>query len=258
VNVMVESLRDKIKAGQNVTGIMIQDFACPALVGLMADVGFDFIVLDQEHGPASYQDLEDVVIAAKNLDLAVIVRTTKNDYEYIARVLDMGADGVMIPHVDTIDEAKRVVDCAKYPPAGNRSHGMRHYLSKFGPFASSAEYLTIANDKTTVFLQAESAEFINNMNTILADQWVDGIIVGPSDFTMSMGIIGQYEDEQFVNNCDAIMDACKQHWKHFGIHLSKLALMDAWKGKGMNILLFSSVSNLLHEKAAEILAKLKE
>ena len=254
---MVESLRDKIKAGQNVTGIMIQNFACPALVGLLADVGFDFIVIDQEHGPASNQDLEDMVIAARNLDLAVIVRTTKNAYEYIARVLDMGADGVMIPHVDTVEEAKRVVDCAKYPPAGNRSHGMRQYLSKFSPVGSSAEYINIANEKTTIFLQAESTEFINNMDAILSDQWVDGIIVGPSDFTMSMGIIGQYEDEQFVEKLDAILHACKDYGKHFGIHLSKMPLMEAWKDKGMNILLFSSASNLLHEKAVEILAKLK-
>ncbi|HME56188.1 MAG TPA: aldolase/citrate lyase family protein [Candidatus Lokiarchaeia archaeon] len=254
---MVDSLRGKMKTGQNITGIMVQDFACPALVALLADCGFDFIVIDQEHGPASNQDLEDVVIAARNLDLAVIVRTTKNAYEYIARVLDMGADGVMVPHIDTVEEAKRVVDCTKYPPIGNRSHGMRHYLSKFGPVSNSAEYIQVANENTTIFLQAESTAFINNMDAILSDPNVDGIIVGPSDFTMSMGIIGQYENKLFVSNIDAILQSCKQNEKYFGIHLSKIDLMEAWKNKGMNILLFSSASNLLHEKAVEILARLK-
>lgn len=254
---MAVSLRDKIKAGENVTGIMVQDFTCPAIVALLADVGFDFIVVDQEHGPASNQDLQDLVIAAKNIDLAVIVRTTRNAYEYIARVLDMGADGVMIPHVDTTEEAKRAVDCAKYPPVGNRSYGMRRYLSKLSPNSNSAEYISDANENTTIFLQAESTEFLDNMDTILSNPWIDGIIVGPSDFTMSMGIIGQYEDEQFANNVDAILQLCKQYRKHFGIHFSKMELMEAWKNKGMNILLFSSIANLLHEKAVEILAKLK-
>ncbi|NMC04078.1 MAG: hypothetical protein GYA24_02640, partial [Candidatus Lokiarchaeota archaeon] len=135
---MRQLLRDKIKAGSAITGTMIHEFACPAMVPVLADAGFDFVIIDQEHGPASYQDIQDIVIAAKNYDLAIIVRSTKNEYEYMAKVLDMGADGLLIPHVDTPAEAHNVVKCTKYPPAGERSHGMRHYLSKFGPCASTA------------------------------------------------------------------------------------------------------------------------
>ncbi len=254
---MRRSLRDKIKAGDLVTGTMVHDFACPAIVPVLADAGFDFIIIDMEHGPASHQDIQDVVIAARSFDLDVIVRSTRNEYEYIAKVLDMGADGLLIPHVDTLAEAHNVVKCAKFPPAGERSHGMRHYLSKFGPCASTAEYIKAANERTTIFVQAESQVAARNINAIVSSPWIDGVIVGPSDFTMSMGIIGQYENEQFLGHCDAILQACLKAKKHFGIHWSKLDLAMAWKEKGANIMLFGSATNLLREKAIEVAGRLR-
>jgi 4-hydroxy-2-oxoheptanedioate aldolase len=254
---MRRSLRDKIKAGDLVTGTMIHEFACPAMVPVMADAGFDFIIIDQEHGPASYHDIQDMVIAAKGYDLAIIVRSTKNDYEYMAKVLDMGADGLLIPHVDTPEEAHNVVKCAKYPPAGERSHGMRHYLSKFSPCASTAEYIKVANEQTTIFVQAESPVAARNVDAIISSPWVDGVIVGPSDFTMSMGIIGQYEDKQFLEHCDTLLQACRKAKKHFGIHWSKLDVAMTWKKKGANIMLFGSATNMLREKANEVAGRLR-
>ncbi len=254
---MRSSLRDKIKQNMLITGTMVHEFACPAMVPILADAAFDFIIVDQEHGPASYQDIQDVVIAAKSYDLDIIVRSTKNDYEYMAKVLDMGADGLLIPHVDTPAEAHNVVKCTKYPPAGERSHGMRHHLSKFGPCASTAEYIKVANEKTTIFVQAESPVAARNIDAIVSSPWIDGVIVGPSDFTMSMGIIGQYEDPKFLGHCDAILQACLKAKKHFGIHWSKLDVAMAWKKKGANIILFGSATNFLREKAIEVAGRLR-
>ncbi len=254
---MRPSLRDKIKAGSLVTGTMVTEFACPEMVPILADAGFDFIIVDMEHGPASYQDIQDMVIAGKSYDLDIIARSTKNDYEYMAKVLDVGADGLLVPHVDTPAEAHNVVKCTKYPPAGERSHGMRHYLSKFGTCGSTAEYIKVANEKTTIFVQAESPVAARNIDAIVSSPWIDGVIVGPSDFTMSMGIIGQYENLQFIAHCDNILQACLKAKKHFGIHWSKLDVAMAWKKKGSNILLFSSASNLLREKANETAGRLR-
>ncbi|MEX2683730.1 MAG: HpcH/HpaI aldolase/citrate lyase family protein [Candidatus Sigynarchaeota archaeon] len=254
---MQTSLRDKIKAGTLITGTMVHDFACPAIAPVLAEAGFDFIIIDQEHGPACYQDIQDVVIAAKSYDLAIIVRSTKNDYEYMAKVLDMGADGLLVPHVDTPAESHNVVKCTKYPPAGERSHGMRHYLSKFGPCGSTAEYIKVANEKTTILVQAESPVAARNIDAIVSSPWIDGVVVGPSDFTMSMGIIGQYDNPQFLAHCDTILQACLKAKKHFGIHWSKLDVAMAWKKKGANIMLFSSATNLLREKAIEVAGRLR-
>jgi len=251
------SLREKIKAGSRITGTMIHDFARPAIIPIIADAGFDFVIIDQEHGPASYQDVQDVVIAAKPYDLAILVRSTKNDYEYMARVLDMGADGLLIPHVDTPEEARRAVSCAKYPPAGNRSYGIRQFLSKFGPVSSSAEYIKVANEKTTILVQAESPESARNIDAIISSPWIDGVVVGPSDFTMSMGILGQYKDEKFVKYCDEILAACKKANKPFGIHSTSMEIVETWKKKGQNIFIYSTVSNMLREKAIEVAGKLR-
>nr|MDO8087181.1 aldolase/citrate lyase family protein [Candidatus Sigynarchaeum springense] len=251
------SLREKIKAGSLITGTMVHEFACPAIVPVLADAPFDFIIVDMEHGPASYQDIQDMVIAAKNYDMDILVRSTKNDYEYMAKVLDMGADGLLIPHVDTPAEAHNVITCTKYPPAGHRSHGMRHYLSKFGPCASTAEYIKVANERTTILVQAESPVAARNIDAIISSPWIDGVVVGPSDFTMSMGIIGQYEDPQFLAHCDTILQACLKAKKHFGIHWSTLDVAMAWKKKGANIMLFGSATNLLRAKAIEVSGRLR-
>ncbi|MBN2153444.1 MAG: hypothetical protein JW839_18460 [Candidatus Lokiarchaeota archaeon] len=254
---MRPSLREKIKAGHLITGTMVHEFACPAMVPVLAAAALDFIIVDMEHGPASFQDIQDMAIVAKSHEMAIIVRATRNDYEYMAKVLDMGADGLLVPHVDTPAEAHNVVRCAKYPPAGERSHGMRHYLSKFGPCGSTAEYIKVANEQTTILVQAESPAAALNVDAIVSSPWIDGVVVGPSDFTMSMGIIGQYDDPRFLAHCDTILQSCLKAKKHFGIHWSKLDAAMDWKKKGANIMLFGSATNLLREKAIEVAGRLR-
>jgi 2-keto-3-deoxy-L-rhamnonate aldolase RhmA len=236
---------------------MVQDFATPAIVVAAAEAGLDFIIVDMEHGPASYADVQDICIAAKNTGLQVLVRATKNSYEYMAKVLDMGADGLMIPHVDTPEEVKRVVDCSRYPPVGNRSYGMRQWLSKFHTVPKSADYIKAANEHVTIFIQVETPRAAESIDALLDVPCIDGVIVGPADFTMNMGIIGQYEDPSFTGIVDGVLASCQAHGLGFGIHLKKPDLAAAWKEKGANILLYSSAFDLLKEKMAEIATNLR-
>ncbi|MHA1683478.1 MAG: HpcH/HpaI aldolase family protein [Promethearchaeota archaeon] len=258
----MKTLREKLEKGNEICGVMIQDFLNPIIIPILDECGYDFIVLDQEHGPSSYRDVQDMVLVAKHLEIAIIVRAAKNSYEYMAKVLDMGADGLMIPHVDTVEQVERVVQCAKYPPAGLRSYGMRQFLSKYGPSSSAAEYIRVANLNMIIFIQVESPESSHNLDEILsgarAADHVDGVIVGPADYTMNMGKIGQFTDKEFESAMERVEASCREHGIHFGIHFGKLDLVRHWRSKGMNILMYSNVKGLIIDRAREILGILKD
>lgn len=253
----MKSLRQKIKEGQVIAGVMVQDYTNTALIPVLAEAGYDFIVIDQEHGPSDHLDIQNLVMSSKHLDIDILVRSTKISYEYIAKILDMGAHGLMIPHVDDWDDAQRVIKYSKYPPVGERSYGMRRFLSKHIVYTNAADYIKEANENTTIFIQVESAESAAVVDDLLGINYIDGVIIGPSDLTMDLGIIGQYEDEKFVSLADKVLLSCKNHGKAFGIHFGDLEMTKAWKDKGMNILLHSNVSGLIKQRAEQVISELK-
>jgi 2-keto-3-deoxy-L-rhamnonate aldolase RhmA len=254
---MIKSLRQKIKEGQDIVGIMVQDYTNPALIPVLAGAGYDFLVVDQEHGPAGHLDVQNLVLASKNVEMDIIVRSAKISYEYIAKLLDMGAHGLMVPHVDTWEQAQNVIKWSKYPPVGDRSYGMRRFLSKHIDFKNAADYIAEANENTSIFIQVESPESAAVVDDLLTIKYIDGVIIGPSDLTMNLGIIGQYESEKFTGIAEKVLRSCKKHEKAFGIHFGDINLTRKWHEKGMNILLHSNVSGLIRKMGTQVVDNLK-
>jgi 2-keto-3-deoxy-L-rhamnonate aldolase RhmA len=252
-----ESLRSKIAKGQNVLGVMIQDHCSPIIIPILEECGYDFVVVDQEHGPTDIKDLQNLVLAAQSKKIAILVRPPSISYENIAKTLDMSVDGLMVPHVDTVEEAKQIIEYAKYAPLGKRGYGMRQVLPKFCPCKNKEDYIQKANNNTTILVQVESSVSVENIEGILADKYIDGVVVGPSDFTLELGIIGQFEHEKLVKLLDRVLEVCKKNTKGFGIHFGDLDLIDTWKAKGMSILMYSSVSGLIKDGANSAISRLK-
>ncbi|MHA1792076.1 MAG: HpcH/HpaI aldolase family protein [Promethearchaeota archaeon] len=249
-------LKEKIKKGKEIFGTMIQDFNTPLIIPLLNKFGFDFIVLDQEHAPINFKDIQNFVLAAKDTGIAVITRVSRNSQESISRVMDMGVDGVMVPHVDTLTDAKAIIKSVKYPPVGERSYGIRRILSRFQT-SSSSEFIKKSNIETIIFIQSESRRSIHNIDDILSIDEIDGVIAGPADYTMNLGKIGKYNDKEFENGMEIVLKSCQKKGKHFGIHFSNLKLLKYWRKKGMNILLHGTIKTLVQERCEEILAELK-
>lgn len=254
---MTKSLRQKIKEGQPIVGVMVQDYTNTALIPVLAEAGYDFIVIDQEHGPSDHLDIQNLVMASKHLELDILVRSAKISYEYIAKILDMGAHGLMIPHVDTWEEGKNVIKWSKYQPVGERSYGMRRFLSKYVEYTTAADYINQINENTTIFIQVESPESAAVVDDLVGIDYIDGVIIGPSDLTMNLGIIGEYTNEKFVKIAEKVLLSCKNHGKAFGIHFGDLEMTKAWKEKGMNILLYSNISGLIKQRGEQVIAELK-
>ena len=182
------SAKAKLKAGRPVS-VVNPTYTSPGLVELLGRQGFDVIFIDCEHGPAGWDDVEDMVRAAELVNATPIVRVQSHDVSVITRALDRGAGGVQIPHVNSGAEAEAVVRHAKFAPIGHR--GFAGGRSAFGEKMS--EYTRRANDETMVVVMLEEVEALRHLDEILKVDHIDVFFVAPGDLAQSMGFPGLME-----------------------------------------------------------------
>lgn len=178
----------KLAAGTPVS-VINPTYTSAGLVELVARLGFDVIFIDCEHGPAGWEDVEDMVRAAELGNATPIVRVQANDGPTITRALDRGAGGVQIPHVNTRAAAEAAVRHAKFAPIGHRGFaGGRSAFSE-----KMAEYTRRANEETMVVVMLEEVEALDNLDEILTVEHIDVFFVAPGDLAQSMGVPGQMD-----------------------------------------------------------------
>jgi len=171
--------------------------------------------------------------------------------------LDSGAAGLLVPIVDTADQAREVISYAKYPPNGNRGAALSRAHSLYSR-PRATEYLVQANEATFIAVQAESPEAIENLESIASTPGVDCIFVGPFDLSVGMGIPGQLTHPKEVDAIEQVIEICRRHDVVPGIHMADVTMLKAWIQKGMRFVSFSSDVDLLARAAAESLSQLKD
>ena len=184
------TLKQKLEAGKAVLGVMIT-FPSPPVVEMLGYLGFDWILIDNEHGTITVENSEDLIRAGEISGVAPIVRPVSNKPEIIAPFLDRGAWGVQIPHVNTAEEARAAVDAVKYHPLGHRGMFSGSRPAGYGLAGSTAEYVEDANRNTLVCLMLEEVEAIENLPEMVQVEGVDVFFIGSGDLSQSMGYPGQ-------------------------------------------------------------------
>lgn len=183
-------LKEKILAGQPAFGVSVM-FPSPQIVEMVGKLGYDWVMIDCEHGSTSPESIEMMALAAEATGITPIARPWTNSAEAILRVMDRGAMGVQVPHVNTADDAKRAVEAVKYYPQGNRGLAAGSRPAEYGFGLAMADYVVEANRETLVCVQLEEEEAIRNVDEILKVEGVDVFFVGPSDLSQSMGYPGR-------------------------------------------------------------------
>lgn len=242
-------LAPRLRAGEGLTGMVLK-MPAPALVELAGHIGFDLIVLDTEHGPADGSMLEDHLRAAASAGIPAIVRVTGNNPAQILHALDGGAAGIIVPHVDTADQAAAAASAAHYPPHGSRGFALSTRAGRYGT-AKVAEHLQQAEQRTLVIAQIENATAIPNVGAIAATPRLDALWIGPSDLSLSLGHPGQPAHPDVV----AAIDHIAAHLQAAGN--SRLCVLardenDArqWRRRGAAIVLFSAIDIIAARFAA--------
>jgi len=184
---MTNPVKQKLKEGRKTCGAFLQTLS-PVAAEILAHTGFDWLIVDLEHTPGSYENLQSQLQAMSGTDVVPFARAPWNDVVAIKRILDTGVMGVLIPYVNTGEEAEAAVAACKYPPQGVR--GVAGSPRAAGYTGNTMPYLESANNDTVVMVAVETLDAVNNLDDILAVDGVDGIFVGPMDLASSMGHLG--------------------------------------------------------------------
>ncbi len=177
-------------SGRPAFGVSLM-FPSPQVVDMIGKLGFDWILIDCEHGSISWESVELLAMAAEASEITPIARPRSNDPEEITAILDRGVMGVQIPHVNTAEEARRAVTAVKYAPLGKRGLAAGTRSADYGFGLSMADYVVAANRETLVCVQLEDEEALRNADAILQVDGVDVFFIGPSDLSQSLGYPGQ-------------------------------------------------------------------
>ncbi|MDQ2905910.1 MAG: aldolase/citrate lyase family protein [Ktedonobacteraceae bacterium] len=189
------AMKAKLLAGQAAFGVTVL-FPAPQIVEMIGRLGFDWVLIDCEHGSLSPESVEQMVMAAEVGGITPIVRPASNSPDTILRLMDRGAMGVQVPHVNTAGEARQVVEAVKYHPLGKRGLAIGTRAAGYGYDLPAAQYVEVANRETLVCIQLEEEAALANLDELLAVPGVDIFFVGPSDLSQSMGLPGRTDSPE--------------------------------------------------------------
>jgi 2-dehydro-3-deoxyglucarate aldolase/4-hydroxy-2-oxoheptanedioate aldolase len=236
---MKNRAKAKLKNGEIAVGHFILEFDTPGIGQMMANAGCDFAIFDMEHSSLTQDSIRSSILSAKAADITPIVRVPYTEYFLMSRPLDAGAQGLMIPRVETRDQTLKIIESMKYPPMGNRgaAFGIAHDDYKGVDIAAAAQR---ANAETLVIVQTETAKAVENVDEILSVDGVDVAWVGQCDMTISLGIPGQYDHPTFLKALDKILNACEKHGVVLGYLPLSVPEAAAMIDKGVRCIAYSA------------------
>lgn len=210
-------LKEMTRSREAKIGHFIIEFATPGIGHILKTAGCDFVFFDLEHSGFGFETLKTSVRLFEAAAVPMIVRLPSKDYSMLARACDVGAEGLMVPMVNTAEEARAVVSHIKYYPKGKRgvALGIAHDNFEAGPMPVG-ERMRAANERTTLFCLIETEEGVENADAIAAVEGVDCIWIGHFDLTTSLGIPGQFEHPTYLAAVDKIKAAGRKHSRSLG------------------------------------------
>lgn len=215
--------------------------AHPSIAEVFAATQADFIGIDLEHGTTSQEQAQRIIAAAQAGGVSCIPRIASHNGEQIKRLLDSGADGIMVPNVSTLAEVNRIVEWCKYPPVGKRSYGVARAHTYGMQFDA---YVAEWNERSVIIIQLESMEGVTAAEELLAHPRIDGAMIGPYDIAGSLGIPGQLNHPQVQEACARVIEACRRTGKACGTQLvdpSSDGVSSAWASGYTFVVLASDV-----------------
>ena len=208
------SFRDRALAGETLFGLFL-DLASPASAELCATAGYDWLLVDLEHGASTEADLLGLLHAVEVGGSVPLVRPQTGDRIRIGRALEMGARGIRVPRLDSVDQAREAVSFLRYPPAGIRGVATRVRGAGLGAVAHAD--VQRLNQRAVGIIQIESVGGLRDADAIAAIDGVDVLFVGPADLSHSLGIPGQFGHADYVGALERVVAACRAHGKAAGI-----------------------------------------
>jgi len=230
-------VKSKLAAGGVSIGTFVFEFATTGIGRLSAEAGAEFIVFDMEHTGWSVETIRMLLATTRATDMVSMVRVPATEYNFIARALDMGAMGIMIPMCESVNQAEKLVASAKYPPVGRRGAA---FTIAHDDYTSGdiVEKISAANEETLLIAQIETLAGLNNVEAIAAVAGIDVLWIGHFDLSNSLGIPGQFGHPLFRDAVAKVLAACRRHNKAAGFMASDVTGGRALLDQGFRILAY--------------------
>ena len=241
----------QLRAGKLAIGLGLRQARTVDIAQIAKTTGFDWLFIDCEHNAMGTDTAAQIAAASLAVGVTPLVRVPgKEEHWLISRMLDNGAQGVVVPHVDTAAEAQRVADACRFPPLGHRSMGGGLQQIGFAPLPV-AEAARVVNEETCVVVMIESPEGVDHCEAIAATPGIDALLIGTNDLSFEMGIPGQFTDARIVDAYAKVIAACRRHGKFAGMGgLYTPELLERYIGMGVQLVLSGSDFSLLMQAGA--------
>jgi 4-hydroxy-2-oxoheptanedioate aldolase len=246
---------DRSKLSTQLMAGTFLNLGSPTAVEIAADTGFDWLLIDLEHGSGSLADLRNMLLACRGSCAAPIVRIRSVEPDTVKFVMDSGAAGIMFPYVSSVAEAKRAVESIKYPPMGSRGVAGSIRATDFG--RNWKQYFSEANDNSLVVVQIETPEAVDASAEIAAINGVDVLFVGPLDLSVNLGCQGDFSPPHFVEALNKVITSCRDAGKTPGI-LTKTGFEQKHKDLGFRFIAVGSDSGAVAKAMEANLAILRQ
>ncbi len=244
-------LRSRIRAGETLIGVF-SDLASPLAAELCGRAGFDWIVLDLEHGAATEADLLALLYAVETTPMAAIVRPPSAERLRVGRALDLGAAGIMLPQLGSAAAVREAVTYLRYPPVGQRGVALRTRGADLGALGH-ADVARVVNERVVGIVQIESQGAVDGADEIAALEEVDVLFVGPADLSHGLGVPGRFDDPIYLDAIRSVVAACERHGKAAGILIYDAAVLARHRELGFRFIGLGSDGAFISDGARAVL-----
>jgi 2-dehydro-3-deoxyglucarate aldolase/4-hydroxy-2-oxoheptanedioate aldolase len=240
-------VKQRLANGESVFGTMVFEFFSPGMPQIAKIAGAEFILFDMEHTAIDLDTVKQQVAYCRGIGLPPFVRVPATDYHFIAHALDAGAVGVMVPMVETREQAEFIVSCSRYPPEGRRGAAFGFAHDDYAP-GDVTEKIAAAHARTMIMALIETERGAANVDQIAAVAGIDVLWLGHFDLTNFLGVPGQFTHPRYLDAVAAIVAAANRHHKTAGVLAADIAWGRDYMAKGFRAIAYG-VDHLLYQKA---------
>ena len=249
--------KKRMRAGECLYGTFLHEVSSTSIVKILDASGFDFFVIDCEHGPFTYEDIATLTAACDYGSMIPVVRIPELKREPFQKVLEAGAGAIMVPNVKSAAEAKEAVRLSKYRPEGERGFATFYPFSNYS-MAHPTEILKKANEGLSIIIQIETKQAVECIDEIASVKGIDSLLVGPGDLSLSYDMAGQSTDPFIVSIIEKVAKAARQNGLAAGMHCYGPEDVAFWKARGMNLMTWSTPTMMIYTSGKEFLAEVNK
>ena len=230
-------VKQAVQSGKSSIGTMVFEFNTSGIGRLTAEAGAEFTIYDMEHTGWSIETIRMLMATTRSTSMIPMVRIPVTEYHFVARVLDMGAMGIMAPMVESVEQARRLVASAKYPPVGRRGAAFTVAHDDYTG-GGVMDKIDSANRESLLIAQIETADGLKHVQQIAAVDGIDVLWIGQFDLSISLGIPAQFDHPRFHEAVDQVLSACREHRKTAGFMATDIDTGRAMLDRGFRMLAY--------------------